>query len=101
MASKAIEPNECMEIIELLAQATPFLNATSFAAVCLAGDPGMEGMSFYVSDCMDGAFEDDPELEVRYRSAMYVPAALAWIKIAGMKGYELCVREEGGFSVQQ
>lgn len=86
-----------MDTSEWLAQAAAFHNATSFAAVSLAG--GMDGMSFYVPECMRGAFEDDSELKALHRKTMYVPAASAWVVIAGEKLYELCLGRQG-FSPQ-
>ncbi|KAI0388162.1 hypothetical protein F5Y04DRAFT_275013 [Hypomontagnella monticulosa] len=90
-----VESDLDMEIEEWLAQKSPFLNATSFAALCLSNSSNMSGMAFYVSGCM-GELQSDPDItpEMRYRSALYVPAAAAWITISGQKIYELCKNME-------
>lgn len=87
----AIEADESMEADAWLAQATPFLNATSFAATYLSRVPSMTGMSLYAELCLMEALEGPYETpEPRYRMAMYVPPAATWILLAGRRLYQLC-----------
>lgn len=87
----AIEAYEDMEEDAWLAQATPFLNATSFAATYLSRVPSETGMSLYAELCLIEAVEGPYETpERRYRAAMYVPPAAIWILLVGERLYRLC-----------
>jgi hypothetical protein len=89
-----------MELSDWVGQKAPFLNATSFAAVCLTSNPDLSGMSFYIKDCMEEALGGPYETpEPRYRAALYVPAAVAWMSIAGPRIYQLCKEELMGFDL--
>ncbi|KAI0484424.1 hypothetical protein GGR56DRAFT_613769 [Xylariaceae sp. FL0804] len=94
-----VEADEDMESLsEWLAQQTPYLNATSFAATCIthAPDAMFRGTEHHVKPCMAEATDVDvedshpPSASPRDRTAVYVPAAAAWISIAGPALYELC-----------
>ncbi|OTB04257.1 hypothetical protein M426DRAFT_11879 [Hypoxylon sp. CI-4A] len=98
----SIEPYEEMEmeINDWVAQKTPYYNATTFAAVCLTRSSNLSGMAFYIKDCMEEARDescDEPEL--RFRAALYMPAASAWISIAGRRIYDMCKDKEWGLSM--
>lgn len=86
-----VDADEGMEQDAWLAQATPFLNATSFAATCLSRVPTMTGMSFHAECCLGQALEGPYETpEPQYHGAMYVPSAATWILLAGERLYRLC-----------
>lgn len=89
-----IEPQEGLETSEWLAQKTDFLNATMFAATAFTRSTSLSGMSFYIPSCMREALEGpyDAPNPLNY-AVVYVPAACAWISIAGPKIYKYCDSE--------
>ncbi|KAE8381114.1 hypothetical protein BDV26DRAFT_289817 [Aspergillus bertholletiae] len=92
----AIDADEGMDEDEWLAQAAPFLNATSFSAAYLNRVPHVTSWSSYSEDCLMQALEGPYETpEPRARAAMYVPPAATWILLAGDRIYSLCKNEYG------
>lgn len=87
-----IDPDEDMDQSEWLAQAKPFLNATTFAATCLGRDPSVLDMSLHVQVCFMEAFEvpSEPQ-DPGARALMYVPPAATWIMLAGKQIHRLCM----------
>ena len=91
--SIAVQPSQHLELDEWLAQATPYKNATTFAAIALSDDKSVPGVSSCLSRCMLESLENsDAEPSVEKRMKVYIPAASIWILIAGRKVFELCSR---------
>ncbi|KAI1098039.1 hypothetical protein F4804DRAFT_325867 [Jackrogersella minutella] len=96
-----IEADEDLDISDWVGQKVSYLNATSFAATCLADSRDFSGMAFYIRECMGGTLEPPYETpELRYRAALYMPAIAAWISIAGQKIYEMCKHEEWALNME-
>ncbi|KAH9876912.1 hypothetical protein IAQ61_002273 [Plenodomus lingam] len=88
---KVLEPDEDLGEEEWLSQATPFLNATSFAAKLLSQVPEMKDISFHAEVCLNEALEGPYETpSPQARASMYIAPAATWILLAGEKIYELC-----------
>lgn len=86
-----LEPDEDLGEEEWLSQATPFLNATSFAAKLLSQVPEMKDISFHAEVCLNEALEGPYETpSPQARASMYIAPAATWILLAGEKIYELC-----------
>ncbi|KAH7372255.1 hypothetical protein BKA66DRAFT_513831 [Pyrenochaeta sp. MPI-SDFR-AT-0127] len=98
---------------EWLAQATPFLNANTFAATCLSRVPEMVDLSIYAEVCLQEAVEHPGTMiQPREHAAMFGPPAVAWIFLAGKRIYQLCKQnykrdhiasgiEQSGFSLER
>jgi hypothetical protein len=94
--------DEDLEPNEWLAQKTPFLNATSFAAAGFTSSSILTGMSFYALNCLREALQDQQDTQEWLRdSLIQVPAASIWVTIAGPKIYGLCKSEAEGFSIER
>lgn len=86
-----IEVDEDIGEEQWLAQATPFLNATSFAAKLLSRVPEMKDVAFHAEVCLSEALEGPYETpSPKARAAMYIPPVATWMSLAGEKIYGLC-----------
>ena len=74
-----------------LDQAPSLLNASTFGALFLSGEPDPTRLSFFASVALIDGLEVSYSQEQIQQATMYIPPAATWIRLAGPSIHKLCV----------